>query len=262
MTNIIRYILNQMEKRFTIIISLAIVIGISLGAVIIGKSLKRFKSEDRYISVKGFSEREVKSDFVVWTITTRIANNDLNEGSRSIQEAKSKVVDFLIKNNIKQDEIIQKDLIVNDKKAQEYGTYNIGDSYRYIIDNIIQVRSNNVDNIQKVSRMTDDLLKAGVVLSTGNQFQGSVRFIFTKLNDIKPEMLIEAIKNAKNAAVQFTKESGTKLGNLRKANQGLFSIVDRDDYLSGQTDGGYYPINGSDLFKKIRVVVNVDYTIE
>jgi uncharacterized protein len=251
-----------MDKRFLLISSIALVIGISLGSLILGRALKRFKSEDRYISVKGFSEREVKSDFVVWTITTRIANNDLSEGSKSIEDAKNKVIDFLIKNNIKQDEIIQKNLIVNDKKAQEYGNNNLGDSYRFIIDKIIQVRSTDVDNIQKVSRLTDDLLKAGVVLSSGNESGGSVRFIFTKLNDIKPEMLIEAIGNAKNAAVQFTKESGTKLGGLRKANQGLFSIVDRDEYLSGQSEGGYYPMSGSDLFKKIRVVVNVDYSIE
>lgn len=249
-----------MEKKLAIISSVAIIIGISLGAIILGNSLKRFKSEDRYISVKGFSEREVKSDFVVWTITTRIASNDLNEGSKAIEEAKNKVVDFLVKNNIKQDEIIQKDLFVNDKKAQDYGNYNIGD-FRFIIDKIIQVRSIDVDNIQKVTRMTDDLLKVGVVLSNSNQYQGTVKFYFTKLNDVKPEMLIEAIDNAKNAAVQFTNQSGTKLGNLRKANQGLFSIVDRDEYLSGQADGGYYPMSGSDLYKKIRVVVNVDYSI-
>ena len=250
-----------MENRNAIIRSFGLVIGITIGALILGQALKRFKSEDKYISVKGFSEREVKSDFVVWTIKTRIANNDLSEGSRAIEEAKNKVIDFLLKNGIKQDEIIQKDLIVNDKKAQEYGN-NIGDSYRFVIDKIIQVRSNDVDNIQKVSRLTDDLLKAGVVLSNRNEFEGSVKYIFTKLNEIKPEMLSEATKNAKNAAIQFTKESDTELGSLRKANQGLFTIIDRDDFLSGQNNGGYYPLSGSDLYKKVRVVVNVDYSIK
>lgn len=250
-----------MENKNVIISSIAIIIGMTIGAIILGRALERFKSEDRYISVKGFSEREVKSDFVVWTIKTRIANNDLNEGSRSIEEAKNKVIDFLIKNGIKQNEIIQKDLIVNDKKAQEYGN-NIGDSYRFIIDKIIQVRSTDVDNIQKVSSLTDDLLKAGVVLSNRNDFQGSVKYIFTKLNEIKPAMLTEATNNAKNAAIQFTKESNTELGSLRKANQGLFTIIDRDDFLSGQNNGGYYPMSGTDLYKKVRVVVNVDYSIK
>jgi uncharacterized protein len=250
-----------MDIKRAIIMSVALIIGILIGAIILGRAMERFKKEDRFISVKGFSEREVKSDFVVWTIKTRIANNDLIEGSRSIEEAKVKVIDFLLRNGIKQDEIIQKDLIVNDKKAQDYGN-NIGDSYRFIIDKIIQVRSSDVDNIQKVSRMTDDLLKAGVVLSNRNDFEGSVKFIFTKLNEIKPSMLTEATRNAKDAAIQFTKESDTKLGNLRKANQGLFSIIDRDEYLSGQTERGYYPMSGTDLYKKVRVVVNVDYSIE
>jgi uncharacterized protein len=251
-----------MENKRLIILSTAIIIGSILGSLILGRALQRFKTQDRYISVKGFSEREVKSDLVVWTIRTRIANNDLSDGSKAIEDAKNKVIDFLIKNGIKNEEIIQKDLTVNDKKAQEYGSMNIGDSYRFIIDKIIQVRSSDVENIQKVSRMTDDLLKAGVALSSSNNYEGSVKFFFTKLNDIKPEMLSEATKNANEAAIQFTKESNTKLGKLRKANQGLFSIIDRDDFLSGQTVNGYNPFSGNDLFKKVRVVVNVDYSIE
>jgi uncharacterized protein len=250
-----------MGNKNVIIISVAIVVGVTLGTVILGRALERFRSEDKYISVKGFSEREVKSDFVVWTIKTSVANNDLNEGSKAIEEAKNKVIDFLVKNGIKQNEIIQKDLIVNDKKAQEYAN-NIGDSYRFIIDKIIQVRSNDVDKVQKVSSLTDDLLKAGVVISGNrNDFDGSIKYVFTKLNEIKPEMLTEATNNARNAAIRFTKESNTKLGSLRKANQGLFTIVDRDDFQSGQGNEGYYPMNGTDIFKKVRVVVNIDYSI-
>lgn len=251
-----------MEKRNLIIISVAIVIGLATGSFILGRALERFKAEDRYISVKGFSEREVKSDFAVWTIRTRVADDNLNDGSRAIEEAKNEVIDFLLRNGFKNEEIIQKDLIVNDKKAQEYSSFTTGESYRFIIDKIIQVRSTDVDNIQKVSRMTDELLKAGVVLSNRNEYEGTVKFVFTKLNDIKPVMLTEAIQNARNAAIQFTTESNTRLGNLRKANQGLFSIVDRDESLSGTSDGGYYPMMGSDLYKKVRVVVNVDYTIK
>jgi uncharacterized protein len=247
-----------MENKNPLLLSIVIIVSVILGSVILGRALQRFKTEDRSISVKGFSEREVKSDLVVWTIRTRIANNDLSEGSKSIEEAKNKVIDFLLRNNIKQEDIIQKDLIVNDKKAQEYNNP-IGDTYRFIIDKIIQVRSSDVDNVQKVSRMTDELLKAGVVLSNRNEYEGSVKFFFTKLNEIKPDMLSEATRNAKEAAEKFAKESSTRLGDLRKATQGLFSIIDRDNFLSGQTE---YGMSGSDLYKKVRVVVNVDYSIK
>jgi uncharacterized protein len=246
-----------MENKKVIILSIAVIIGLAVGSVILGRSLQRFRTQDRFISVKGFSEREVKSDLVVWTIKTRVANNDLGEGSKSIEEAKNKVIEFLLRNNIRQEDMIQKDLIVNDRKAQEYVS-DRGEGFRFIIDKIIQVRSTDVDNIQKVSRMTDELLKAGVVISNRNEYEGSVKFFFTKLNEIKPDMLSEATKNAKEAAIQFAKESDTKIGDLRKATQGLFTIIDRDNFLSGQTN---YAISGSDLYKKVRVVVNVDYSI-
>ena len=250
-----------MEPKKVIIITSAIVIGILLNALILGRAIQRFKKEDRTISVKGFSEREVKSDFAVWTIKCRVAYNDLMDGSRAIEEVKDKVTAFLLKNGIKAAEIIQKDLIVSDKMAQDYANFNASNSFRYIIDRIIQVRSNEVDNLQKVSRMTDELLKAGVVLNNANEYEGAIRYYFTKLNDIKPVMLAEATKNAKNAAIQFTNESDTKLGKLKKATQGLFSIVDRDEALSNQADGGYMA-GVSDIYKKVRVVVSVEYSIE
>lgn len=117
--------------------------------------------------------------------------------------------------------------------------------------------------VQQVSRKTGDLLNAGVVLSTDEWSGSGLKFIFSKLNQIKPKMLTEAINNAKNAAVQFTRESNTQLGTLRKASQGLFSIQDRDDFLSSQNESGHaYPQGKSDIYKTVRVVISVDYTVE
>jgi len=251
-----------MEKRTGIIIGLAIVVGLGLQAIFLGHSIERFNREDRTISVKGFSEREVKSDFAVWSIKTRIAGNDLAMGSRSIDEAKNKVLNFLLKNGVKASEIVQKDLVVNDRKAQEYSNYNEASGFRFIIDKTIQVRSADVEKIQRISRMTDELLKAGVVLTSANEYGGSsVKYIFTKLNEVKPDMLSESTVSARNAAIRFTKESQTKLGKLKRASQGIFSIVDRDESLSGQAEGGG-GAGTNDMYKRIRVVVSVEYSIE
>ncbi|MDX9881510.1 MAG: SIMPL domain-containing protein [Prolixibacteraceae bacterium] len=248
-----------MKTKTTFIIVTGLIAAFALNAVITGRAIQRFKKEDRAISVKGFSEREVKSDLALWTIQCRVANNDLMEGSKLIEDAKNKVIGFLTHNGIIQDEIIQKDLVVTDKMAQEYGNYNSSNNFRYIIDKVIQVRSNNVDNVQKVSRMTDELLNAGVVLN--NQYGGAVRYYFTKLNEVKPAMLTEATKNAYHAAIQFTNESRVKLGKLKRASQGLFSIVDRDESLGSQGEG-YYMSNTMDVYKKVRVVVSVEYSVE
>lgn len=252
-----------MEKRTSIIIGAAIVVGLGLQAILLGNSIQRFRKEDRTISVKGFAEREVKADFAVWSIKTRIASNDLANGSHDIDEAKNKVLSFLQKNGVKPNEIVQKDLVVNDRKAQEYGNFNESSGFRYIIDKTIQVRSSNVDNIQQLSRKTDELLKAGVIVANSNEYGGnSLKYIFTKLNDIKPDMLSEATVNARNAAIRFADESKTKLGKMKRASQGIFSIIDRDESLSGQGEGGYAGSGTNDPFKRIKVVVSVEYSIE
>jgi len=252
-----------MDKKNGTLFAIAIFFGLIVSAFILGKSLERFRNEDRAISVRGLSEREVKADLAVWSLKLSAASNDLSEGSKLIDSAKSKVIMFLTKNGITSDEIIQKTLQVSDRKANEYGGGSTPATLRYIITKTIQVRSKDVDNVQKVSGITDELLRAGVVISSTNDWQGAgVRFVFTKLNDIKPEMLAEATRNAKDAALEFAKESNTTLGKMRKASQGLFTVVDRDEVSAAQSEGGYYASGTNDLFKKVRVVISVDYSIE
>lgn len=251
-----------MDRKGIIFTGCCIVAGLVAGALFLGRSLERFRREDRTILVKGFAEREVKADLVIWAIKLRIASNNLQEGNKAIEESKNKVFEFLIKNGINKKEVIQRDLMVTDKQANEYGNPNQAEQFRYIIEETIEVRSNNVDNVQKVSRMTNELLNAGVALSTKNDWTGTgLRFIFTKLNDIKPAMLTEAIQNAKKAAEQFTKESSTHLGKLKQASQGYFSISDRDAFLAGQEGQGGYNPGTSDLYKNVRVVISVEYSI-
>lgn len=241
------------------IASIAFVISFGIGALFIGRSLQRFKTEDRSVSVKGFSEREVKADLAVWIIQTRMANNDLMEGSKAIDAAKNKVIDFLIQNQIKQEEIIVEGINVIDKKAQQYDNFQQGNAFRYLITQNFQIRSNNVDLIQKVSRMTGELLQVGVFLSNSD-YGNPLQFYFTKLNDIKPEMITEATKNARKAAEQFATENNSTLGQLKKANQGLFTIVDRTASLSGGEGG--YASGTNDLYKKVRVVISAEYSID
>jgi len=241
------------------IVSIALVLSFGIGGFLVGRSLQRFKTDDRSVSVKGLSEREVKSDLAVWIIQTRMANNDLLEGSKAIDAARNKVVEFLLQNEIKQEEITVEGIVVIDKKAQQYDNFQQGNAFRYLITQNFQIRSNNVDLIQKVSRMTGELLQVGVFLSH-TDYGNPLQFYFTKLNDIKPEMITEATQNARKAAEQFAVENDSKLGQLKKANQGLFTIVDRTASLSGG-EGGY--VSGTnDIMKKVRVVISAEYSIK
>ena len=241
------------------IAAIALIISFSISSLFLGRSLQRFKIEDRSVSVKGFSEREVKADLAVWIIQTRMANNDLMEGSKSIEVAKNKIIDFMLQNQIKQDEITVEGIVVTDKKAQQYDNFQQGKAFRYLITQNFQIRSNNVDLLQKVSRMTGELLQVGVFLSNSD-YGNPLQFYFTKLNEIKPEMITEATLNARKAAQQFASENDSELGRLKKANQGLFTIVDRTASLSGGEGG--YASGTNDLFKKVRVVISAEYSID
>lgn len=253
-----------MGRTSSLLLSTGIVIGLALGGSFIGSGFKKMRTEDRLVSVKGFSEREVKSDIAFWTLQLKMANNNLSEGNSAIDSAKEKVIRFLVRNGVKADEIVEKNVQVDDRQTNNFGASNQNGALRYVITKTFEVKSADVDNLLKISRMTDELIQAGVVMSTTRDWQGGgLIFGFTKLNDIKPEMLVEANANAKQAAIKFTKENGAKLGKMRRASQGLFSITDRDASLASSNEGGRnYSMNGSDPYKKVRVVVSIDYSIE
>lgn len=241
----------------TWIIALSIMIGLIGSGLAIGRALERFRVEERTISVKGLAEREVKADMAVWTLQTKITTNDLVEGSRHIELNQAKIIDFLKSNGIQDDEIFPQNSNVSDKLAREYGTENIG-MFRYIIEKSVQVRTNNVDVVAAVSKQTDKLMKVGVLITDN---YNTLQYLYTGLNDIKPEMLSEATQNAKLAALEFTKESDVKLGKLKRASQGLFTIVDRD-YSIMSPNYGSYSDAVYDVYKKVRVVVSVDYSVK
>lgn len=246
-----------MKKLDVVILSLCLIVSFGLGGYLIGKSIENFRTGDRTILVKGFAEREVKADLAVWNISCIAASNDLTEGAKRIEHDQKKIVDFLISKGIGKDEIINREIRVNDKLANEYGGYD-NVNFRYVIVKVLQVRSSNVDKVQEVSRLTDELVQAGVVISQ-NDYSNNLQYNFTKLNEIKPKMLTEATQNAQEAAATFAAESKVKLGKLKKANQGLFTIVDRDQSLSG---GDAYAGGNADIMKRIRVVISVEYSIK
>lgn len=248
-----------MEKN-SLLTSIATIAAVAIGSLLLGRSIERFNKEDRSISVKGFAEREVKADLAIWSLRIAVPSDNLIQGSAEIETAKNKIITFLTRNGITPEEVSQKEIQVADRNANEYNTNTLGP--RFILSKSIVVRSVNVDNIFKVSQMTDELVRAGVVMSAQPEWQnGGVSFVFTGLNSVKPDMLAEATQNAKKAAEEFCKQSDTSLGKLKRATQGLFTIVDRDDINSAQGDGGYSS-GRRDLFKKVRVVVSVEYSIE
>lgn len=233
-----------------------IALGIILGSALLAGGLRDIRRADRYVTVKGLVEREVMADLAVWTLKVKSAGNDLPLTQKELEDSVQKIKNFLKVNGLKDNEVELRGLRVVDRKAQEYNEAR-ADQMRYIVEATVFVRSVNVPIVIKVSQLTSDLVKNGVALAEENACNSGPAYLFTKLNDIKPEMIAEATKNARASAEQFALDSGSSVGGIRQANQGVFSVTPRDAV--GEEGGG---CGVSDAAKRIRVVTTVDYYLE
>jgi len=150
---------------------------------------------------------------------------------------------------------------VVDTQANEYGGNNRAPR-RYITEQQITVRTTRVDQVAAAAQKTMQLLQKGIVLS-GNPGQGLI-YKFTGLNSIKPDMITEATRNARSAADRFASDSGSKVGSIRQANQGVFSILPADQAGDAGEPGEFGGNSGgaSSLMKTVRIVTSVQYYLD
>jgi len=227
------------------------VISVSLivSALILGLFFFHSRAEKPSLIVKGLAEREVKADLALWEINFSSGGDDPALIQAKLDRDRDAVVSFIKKQGFAEAEIIPGRLLMIDKLA--YGYYQEGQKgERYQVRTSVILRSENVDLIDRVSRMTGDLVRLGVVLS--ENYAGP-SFLFTKLNEIKSEMLDEAVVNARKAADTFAAKTGTGIKGIKNANQGVFSILPRD-----MTAGA---MEEQQIYKNVRVVSTIDYFI-
>mgnify|MGYP004647804109 FL=1 len=206
-----------------IVMSIAIIV---LGSML-PVAVKDFRAFDRTVTVKGLCEREVEADKVIWPINYRVASNDLSDLTAKMESNRKTIVQFLKDGGIDESEITFSAPKISDKYSQEYvGTDNR--RFRYISQNVITVSTEKVSKVQPLTTRVQELLKAGVIVSSENCWDDNIQYLFEGLNEIKPDMIHEATANARVAAEQFATDSDSKIGKIKTASQGTFSIEDRD----------------------------------
>lgn len=233
---------NSTKTNF-FILGVFIFLGLSSLGYFLTTAVNEYRTYDRTVSVKGLSEKEVKADIVIWPIQYQIATNDINELYEKLENSNSKVEKFLLDNSISKDEITFSTPTIIDRLAQSYSTTNKAE-FRYSATQIITVYSKNIDGVRGLKNKLSSLGKEGIVFS-GNDYMARTEYIYTKLNDIKPSMIEEATKNARTVAEKFANDSKSKLGKIKTAYQGQFSVSQRD--------------KNNPHIKKIRVVSTVVY---
>lgn len=221
----------------------AVIIGAAV--IILGLCLKsgidNFAFRDREVSVRGLSERNVDADYVTWPMSYSIAGNDLPGLYDRMKVNNDLVVNFLTANGIDSTEITVNPPSLYNAATNVYG----GDRarYAYNFDVTITVSTDKVKKVRELITKMSEVIRQGVALN--NHY---INYQFTGLNDIKPEMIAEATQNARLAADQFAKDSGSRVGKIKTAYQGQFSIDSTDD--------------STPNVKKVRVVSTIVYYLE
>lgn len=222
---------------------------LALGFCFIGLMLymgiDSFKDKDRVVSVKGLAEMEVPANKIIWPLMYKDLGDDPLTLYNNMNTKNKAIVAFLRSNGITQEEISIAAPEILDLKAERY-TANAPE-YRYNATSVITVTSTDVAKVRKLMSEQTELLKQGIAI-TGGDYRYNVTYEFTGLNEIKPAMIEDATRNARVAAEKFAKDSDSKLGKIRDANQGQFSITDRD--------------SNTPYIKNVRVVTTVNYYLK
>lgn len=239
------------DNRFVVLGSVAIVmVGLMGSGFLLGDGLRRAKEADREVTVKGVSERDVTADIATWSIRFSDTGNDLASVQGSVDRQAQAVRTFFTEAGFKPSDFTDSDIsLMRDQQRDAYGNP-LPESLT--VSRTIQLRTDDVMKARAAYAKQADLLRAGVEMGGG-----SVNYTFTGLNGLKPDMIAEANRSARESAQQFANDSGASVGKIKTASQGYFSISARDG-----VDCEYCDSSGANTpFQKVRVVTTVAYEL-
>lgn len=237
--------MQKLDRTAALILGAALLFGLASLGYLLRDAALSFKALERTVTVKGLSEREVAANIAAWPVTFQVAGNDLDEVYGTIEAKTATVKRFLVDYGIGADEISLSPPDVTDLYAQQWGD-KAHIKFRFTGTASVTVYSENISAVREAMSNVLELGKMGVAVSgANNPGPGGNQFLFTKLNDLKPQMIEEATKNARTVAEKFAADSNSRLGKIKTARQGQFSIQNRD--------------STTPHIKKVRVVSTIEY---
>lgn len=235
--------MNERNIISAVLLGTLLCVGLATMGLLLSEGIIKFRDMERVVSVKGLSERDMPADVAIWPIRFSEMSNDLSELYGSLESKNDKVNNFLRQQGFKVDEISVSVPAIQDRQAQGFSEEQVRNG-RYAGTSTLTVYSNDIEMVRKAMSNLAQLGQNGIAIS-GQDYDVKTQFLFTKLNDIKPAMIEEATRNAREVAEKFAHDSGSKLGKIKRASQGQFSIDDRD--------------SNTPYIKKVRIVSTVEY---
>ena len=240
-----------MNTLARLVTALLIAAGIAVAGFAVSQGLERFRMSDRSVTVKGLAEKDVESDFAVWTLSFRRAGSEFGGVQQALAADRDKVQAFLKERGFTDTEVEARPLQVQDLFTREYAQGN--QPFRFHGTGQVLVRSPRVAEVESAARAVDPLIQAGVQLGGENEGRSGPRFQLRGFNDVKAPLLAEATRNAREQADKFAAEAGAELGALKNANQGVIRITG--------DDGNDFD-DGSSRRKRLRVVSTFEYELK
>lgn len=230
--------------------ALLLMVGLIVTGWFISSGLTNFRNYDRYVTVKGLATKDVAADLAIWSLATTVTGAELSETQSRLEGNADKVRAFFVKHGFAADDVKLQNLQVTDNEADPYRNNRAGP--RFVLSQSFIVRTSDPQKMIAASEDIGALLKQGVVIGSGQSYSAQPpQYLYTKLNDVKTQMLEEATANARQSAEQFAKDSGQDIGVIRTANQGVFQILPRDPVENMREEQQYE--------KTLRVVVTLNY---
>lgn len=228
------------QTRGLLAASAILAVGMIAGGYLLGDGLTRARAADRSVTVRGLAEKDVMADLATWTIAYSASANDMASAQASVDRDTAAIREFFTELGFP-DEALQ-------PTGVNVSSYTQDGVAIFTVRHRMTLRTNDIDRAQRAVRRQFDLVRRGVLLEEGS----GMAYTFTRLNDVKPEMVAAATKDARRAAEQFAEDSDTSVGGIKRATQGYFEITGRDG------EGGGWGVADTP-YKRVRVVTTIDF---
>ncbi|MES3007916.1 MAG: SIMPL domain-containing protein [Pseudomonadota bacterium] len=235
--------MQDLSKASAFILGISLVVGLTVLGFLLGNAALDYREYERSVTVKGLSERDYPADIVIWPVSFAEASNDLTSLYEALDRGTLQIRNFLEQNGIAPAEITVTAPVITDKSAQQYGNDDRAE-FRYTASQTVTVYSQNIDAVRTVMSSLSELGRTGIAFTDGN-YQYQTEYLFSRLNEVKPEMVEEATREARMVAEKFAADSQSVLGKIKNASQGQFTIGNRD--------------TNNPHIKTVRVVSTVEY---
>jgi uncharacterized protein len=224
------------------LLGVLLAVGLMTGGYFAGNGFVEARALDRIVEVKGLAEREVPADTAIWPLQFVVVGNELDPLLSLIEQQGEQVRAFLTLRGFDADEMSVNAPTITDRHAQGYADPNV--RFRYSVALVITVFTSKIEAVRTAGRELLELGKAGIVFNQ-DYYEHRPQFLFNGLNDLKPSMIEEATRNGRDVAQKFAEDSASRLGKIRTARQGQFTISDRD--------------SNNPHIKNVRVVSTLEY---